>query len=297
MKTFVIAQHHGVFLTLESMLDCGIDDITVVIPGSQVEKYNKMYNENSHVKEFQAFKDYDKAIGNYIKSKNASIKAFVYDDFDIRNTVSSVLNFISLTGTNEIVACVMSGSIVLKDYQIAAKEAIQFKEFGMCLSRVYQNNPSLSMYHMLGLPPMDKSMDVNFFVVDMSKITGAQLEMRDADLLNGAVKRKQIALIDRAFNGKDDVLIGTAISARQTLAHHLKMLSGYVVNVWNKSIKSTDAHKSEEIYGYPFHVYGTYVKKVEIYLPESTVKKIVSNGNETEKWTGGLYDCLDIIDL
>ena len=44
MKTFVIAQHHGVFLTLNSMIENGIDDIHVIIPGSQVEKYNKMYN-------------------------------------------------------------------------------------------------------------------------------------------------------------------------------------------------------------------------------------------------------------
>ena len=81
MKTFVIAQHHGVFLTLESLINEGIDDIVVVIPGSQVEKYNKMYSENSTNQEFQVFKNYDSLIGNYIKSKNVNIQAYVYEDY------------------------------------------------------------------------------------------------------------------------------------------------------------------------------------------------------------------------
>lgn len=297
MKTFVIAQHHGVFLTLESLLDCGVEDITVIIPGSQVEKYNNMYKENPTIKEFEAFKDYDKAIGNYIKSKNANIKAFVYDDFNIRNTVSSAINFISLTDTTGIVACLMSGAIVLKDYTTVAKDYLAFKEFGMCLTRVYQNNNQLSMYHMIGLPQIDKSVDVNFFLVDMSKVTSNQLNMNDTELLNDAVKRKQLTYLDRELNGKDDPLIGTAISARQTLAHQLKMQAGYVINIWNKSIKPVELHKSEEIYGYPFHIYGQYVKKVDNYLPRSTVNKIVANGNETLKCTSGLFECLDIIDL
>lgn len=297
MKTFVIAQHHGVFLTLESLIASGVEDITVIIPNSQVEKYNKMYSENPHNSDFKNFKDYDKLIGSYIKSKNANIKAFVYDDFDIKNTVTSTLNFINAAGAREIVACILSGSVVIKDYRPYAKDALGFKEFGACLTRVYQGHPQLSMYHMLDLPQVDKSIDINFFLVDMTKITSNHLQMKDAALLNDMTKRKQLTNIPRDYNGKDDVLIGTAISARQTIAHHLKVQSGFIVNIWNKSIRQLDLHKSEEIFGYPFHIYGDYLSKVSSYLPKSTADRIIANSEETKKWTSGLYDCLDIIDL
>ena len=297
MKTFVIAQHHGVFLTLNSMIENGIDDIHVIIPGSQVEKYNKMYNENSNNSEYAAFKDYDKAIGSFIKQQTISIQAFIYDDFDIRNTVQSTINAIHLTGCQEIVACVMAGSLVVNDYRDHAKQALQFKELGTCYSRVYQGHSQLSMYHMIGLPQVDRSMDVNFFIVDMSKITTRHLSMNDGQLISDMVKRKQHTVIPREFNGKDDPLIGTAISARQTLAHNLKMQQGYVISMWNKSIKSLDTLKSDEIFGYPFNCYGKYLVGVEKYLPRTTVNKINANSNESTKWTSGLYGCLDIIDV
>lgn len=298
MKTFVIAQHHGVFLTLQSMLDCGIEDIIVIIPQSQVTKYNKMYSENPTDPEFQVFKDYDKKISEFIKqSGSSSIKAYIFDDFDIRNTAMSTLKFINAYGCSEIVACVMSGSIVLRDYADTMKNEMIMKTFGACMTRVYQNDKHLSMYHMLGLQQTDKSVDLNFFVVDASKIFNVNLNMSDSEYLSGLIKKNQLAYISREYNGKDDVLIGSAISARQTIAHQLRMQSGYVINIWNKSIKPTDLHKSEEIFGYPFSVYKKYAMKVNNLLPISTVNKIVANGNETEKWTGGLLECMDIIDL
>lgn len=296
MKSFVIAQHHGCFLTLQSMVDSGIDDITVIIPGSQVSKYNSMYQENSSNPEFLAFKDYDKAIGGFIKQLNPNIKAYVVDDFDIKNTVQSTLQVIQDLGVTQIVACIMSGALIIKDYTVSAKDALMFKELGMCQSRVYQNSNSLSMYHMLGLPQRDNAFDVNFFVADMSKILPTQLTQGDSKLLSDCTKRKQITVIDREFNGKDDVLIGSAISARQTIAHNLNIQAGYVVNLWNKSIKSNSSLKSDEIFGYPLNFYGKYVRKVSQYLPKSTVAKIITNSDDTDKATSGLYECVDIID-
>lgn len=297
MKTFVIAQHHGVFLTLKSMHDSGIDDIVVIVPGSQVEKYNKMYLERPDDPEYKAFENYDKKIKEFIETNNIQAEVFVYDGFDIRNTVSSALRFVDAYGCREIVACLLSGTIVIEDYRNSVKEQLLLKEIGACTSRVYQNHNQLSMYHMIGLPQVDKSLDVNFFAADMTKIKPTQLEMDDGNLLNDATKRKQLAHMSREFNGKDDPLIGTAISARQTIAHNLRIQAGFVVNLWNKSIKGPGQLKSEELFGYPFNYYSKYVREVGSYLPKSTVNKIINNGEETEKWTGGLYDCLDIIDL
>ncbi len=297
MKTFVIAQHHGVFLTLKSMHDCGINNITVVVPGRQVDKYNKMYYEKPTDPEYQAFQNYDKKIKEFVTNNNIDAKIFVYDGFDIRNTVTSTLRFINDYGCSEIVACILSGALVIKDYRNSVRDQLLMKEIGACTTRVYQNHNQLSMYHMIGLQQIDRSLDVNFFAVDMTKIKPAQLQMDDGALLNDATKRKQLAHITREFNGKDDPLIGTAISARQTIAHNLKIQAGFIVNLWNKSIKGPGQLKSEEIFGYPFNYYSKYVSEVGSYLPKSTVDKIINNGEETEKWTSGLYDCLDIIDL
>lgn len=298
MKTFVIAQHHGVFLTLESLIDCGVNDIVVIIPGSQVEKYNKMYSENPNNAEYTAFKDYDKRIAEYVKQKQSvvSIEAYVLDDFDVRSTVCSTLKAALLTGTREIVTCIMAGVIVIKDYTDVVKFELGVKEFGACFTRVYYNDPRLAMYHMLGLPRDDRSLDVAFFIADLSKI-GEHMLTNDSTYLNDAMKRKQVSIISRSLNGRDDVLIGAAISARQTLIHHTRILSGYVVNVWNKAIKSTDSLKSEEIYAYPLDKYGYYVERVGSYLPRSTKNKILANSKETARWTSGFYDCAEVIDL
>ncbi len=297
MKTFVIAQHHGVFLTLKSMHDCNIDNIVIIIPGSQVEKYNKMYSENTSNPEFAPFNNYDKKIKEFVEQNGLHAEVFVYDDFDIRNTASSVLKFIDAYGCDGIVACILSGTVVIRDYRSSIREQMLMKEIGACMSRVYQNHPQLSMYGMLGLPQSDKSVDLNFFIFDMSKIKPNQLQMSDSELLNDATKRKQMGYIAREFNGKDDVLIGTAISARQTIAHNLRIQAGFIINLWNKSIKGNAQLKSDEIFGYPLNYYSKYARQVSDYLPKSTVDKIVNNGNETERWTSGLYECLDIIDL
>ena len=298
MKTFVIAQHHGVFLTLQSMADCGIDDIVVIVPGSQVEKYNKMYSDNLYNPEFECFENYDKKVNEFVKQKELDAKVFVYDGFDIRNTVTSTLRFISDYGHSKMAACILSGTIVIKDYRDSLQmEATTGQTFGACTSRVYQFHNQLSMYHMLGLPQKDSSIDVNFFVVDMSKITGNDLSQTDGQLLNNFVKTKALNYLSRKYNGKEDILIGSAISARQTIAHNLNIQDGFIINLWNKAIKTNSALKSEEIYGYPLNFYSKYAKQVAGYLPSSTVNKIVINGDETERCVGGLYECLDIIDL
>jgi len=297
MKTFVIAQHHGVFLTLQSMKDCGIDNIVVIIPNSQVVKYNAMYYDNPLEEEFKCFQDYDKKIKEFIITNNIDAEVFIFDEFDIKNTATSTFKFINAYGCREVAVCLLSGVIVIDDYRLTIKPELIGKTVGACLSRVYQSDRQLSMYHMLGYPQHDKSVDVNFFVVDASKVNEGMLSMTDGSFFQTMAKNKQLVELPRKYNGKDDVLIGTAISARQTIAHNLKIQDGFIVNLWNKSIKNIDLLKSEEIYGYPLNLYSKYAGMVGSNLPSSTVSKIMTNGNETEKCTSGLYECLDIIDL
>ena len=68
MKTLVIiATHHGAFLTIKSALkNSSHDKLVVIVPKSQVDKYNKMYEENIHKNsEFEIFKNYDKTITQF----------------------------------------------------------------------------------------------------------------------------------------------------------------------------------------------------------------------------------------
>lgn len=297
MKTFLIAQHHGTFLTLNSLKANNIEDVIIIIPGSQVEKYNKMYDENPNHPDYAAFKDYDKKISSFLKENNLNYKAYVVDDFDVQNTLTSTLRVIKDLNCNEIVVCILSGAVVNKDYTQYVRDALGFKTFGMCYSRVYHNHNQLSMYHMIGLKQHDPSLDLNFYITDMTKVTYSDIDKGDQRLLQDATTKKLITILSREFNGKDDPLIGQAISARQTVAHNLKIQSGFIVNIWNKSIKQNDKLKSEEMYAYPFNIYCKYVSNLKNYLPGSTLNKIIENGSETEKLTSGLYECLDIIDL
>ena len=116
MKTILIAQHHGTFFTLNSLKEHGIKDVTIIIPGSQVSKYNKMYSENPSNSDFTAFKDYDKLISSYVKNNNLDYKVYVVEDFDVRNSFVSTLRVAMDLGYQEIIACILSGAVINKDY-------------------------------------------------------------------------------------------------------------------------------------------------------------------------------------
>lgn len=301
MKVFVIAQHHGVMLTLNSLLDSGIKDFSVIIPTSQVEKYNKMYNENTGNPDFEIFKNFDKRVKKFADlagvERGASISVFSADNFDVRNTVASMLNILRDGGiTSEKVSCQMAGTITLKDYRSKAEQIVN-NPFGFCFSRVYGRDRRLSMYHMLGLPKVDNSLDNNFFVIDMSKIENRHFVGNDRALLSEAQKNKQITYLPREFNFKDDILIGDAISARETVCHNLRASRGYNLNFWNKSMQPFERQKSEEIFGYPYDFYSKYAMLSREHLPQGTVNKIIENGSHTEKYVKDLRTCIDIIDL
>jgi len=296
MKTFVIAQHHGVFLTLQSLFNNNIDNIVVIIPESQISKYNKMYKENTSKQEFKIFEDFDKRVKRFIDNSGKNIDLFIVDDFDVANAVTSTIRTINTLEYKGYITCLMAGTIVLNDFRKEVKNSTD-KTFGLCLSRVYQEDRHLSMYHMIGLPKVDKSLDINFFTVNMDNISENDILSNDIQLLNNASVTKRITHLPRKFNAKDDVLIGNAISARQTVVHNLRSQDSYVLNLWNKAISQYDRLKSEDFFAYPFEHYGKYAEAVKDNLPFTTAHRIIKNGNESRIWAGGLKECIDIIDL
>lgn len=301
MKVFVIAQHHGVMLTLNSLIDSGIKEMTVIVPTSQIDKYNRMYDENNTNPDFAIFKNFDKRIKKFADlasvERGTNIDVFNADNFDIRNTVSSMLVIIRELGINsEKVACQMAGTITLKDYRQKA-DTVLGNVFGFCYSRVYEKDRRLGMYHMIGLPRTDNSLDNNFFLIDMLKVNNKMIGKNDKILLNEAATNKQITYLPRQFNYKDDILIGNAISARETVCHNLRASRGYNLNFWNKSMQPFEKQKSDEIFGYPYDFYAKYAMIAREHLPVGTVSRITENGKHTETYVKELRTCIDIIDL
>jgi hypothetical protein len=89
---------------------------------------------------------------------------------------------------------------------------------------------------------------------------------------------------------KHDVLIGTAISARETVMHNIKASKSFVINFWMPAIKKYEDLYPEETFGYPFDIYLDYAEQVEDYLPASTYNRIKQNGEATKYWIKDIRD-------
>jgi hypothetical protein len=98
--------------------------------------------------------------------------------------------------------------------------------------------------------------------------------------------------LPRGFNMKHDPLIGTAISARETVMHNVRSAKATVINFWMPCIKKYEDLHSEETFGYPFDLYLEYAQKVKSYLPVSTFDRIKQNGEATKYWIKDIRDIL-----
>jgi hypothetical protein len=287
MKTLVIiATHHGSFLTIKSALkNSSHDKLVVLVPRSQVDKYNKMYEENIHKSsEFEIFKDYDKLVTNF-----CGTEVFVVDDWDQNNTVSSTIDVLAGLNSNGKHFVVSAGALILKDpFTNEIMDLLETHKLAISKPRVYGDNKRLSMYHMIGLPRNDSTFDANIFAVNMDKVE--EIPTVDGVLLQELTNTKQQSDLPRKYNMKHDVLIGTAISARETVMHNIKASKSFVINFWMPAIKKYEDLYPEETFGYPFDIYLDYAEQVEDYLPASTYNRIKQNGEATKYWIKDIRD-------
>ncbi len=280
MKTLVIiATHHGSFLTIKSALkNSSHDKLVVLVPRSQVDKYNKMYEENIHKSsEFEIFKDYDKLVTNF-----CGTEVFVVDDWDQNNTVSSTIDVLAGLNSNGKHFAVSAGALILKDpFTNEIMDLLETHKLAISKPRVYGDNKRLSMYHMIGLPRNDSTFDANIFAVNMDKVE--EIPTVDGVLLQELTNTKQQSDLPRKYNMKHDVLIGTAISARETVMHNIKASKSFVINFWMPAIKKYEDLYPEETFGYPFDIYLDYAEQVEDYLPASTYNRIKDESMEESR--------------
>lgn len=287
MKTLVIiAAHHGSFLTIKSALkNSSHDKLIVLVPRSQVDKYNKMYEENIHKSsEFEIFKDYDKLVTNF-----CGTEVFVVDDWDSNNTVSStidVLRGLESKGNHFVVG---AGLLILTDpFTPQLLEKLNDKRIIIGKTRVYGEDKRLNMYHMIGMPREDQGFDANVFAVNVDLFE--EIPTTDSKLIQDSIFVKKIEKLPRGFNMKHDPLIGTAISARETVMHNVRSVQACIINFWMPAIKKYEDLYSEETFGYPFDVYLDYAEQVEDYLPASTYNRIKQNGEATKYWIKDIRD-------
>tara|TARA_R110000868_G_scaffold137027_1_gene350391 strand:- start:1805 stop:2680 length:876 start_codon:yes stop_codon:yes gene_type:complete len=287
MKTLVIiAAHHGSFLTIKSALkNSSHDKLIVLVPRSQVDKYNKMYEENIHKSsEFEIFKDYDKLVTNF-----CGTEVFVVDDWDSNNTVSStidVLRGLESKGNHFVVG---AGLLILTDpFTPQLLEKLNDKRIIIGKTRVYGEDKRLNMYHMIGMPREDQGFDANVFAVNVDLFE--EIPTTDSKLIQDSIFVKKMEKLPRGFNMKHDPLIGTAISARETVMHNVRSVQACIINFWMPAIKKYEDLYSEETFGYPFDVYLDYAEQVEDYLPASTYNRIKQNGEATKYWIKDIRD-------
>lgn len=289
MKTLVVvATHHGAFLTINSALkNSSHDKLIVIVPKSQVDKYNKMYLDNKDKsKEFDIFKDYDKLVTKFCKTE-----VFIVDDWDQNNTVSSCVETLMALGSKGKHFVVGAGVLILTDpFTPELLTKLDDKRVIIGKSRVYGEDRRLNMYHMIGLQREDPTYDANVFAVNVDLFS--EVVRSDTRLIQDSIFHKKMEKLPRGFNMKHDPLIGTAISARETVMHNVRAAQAAVVNFWMPSIKKYEDLYSEETFGYPFDLYLEYAQRVKSYLPVSTFNRIKQNGEATKYWIKDIRDIL-----
>ena len=280
MKTLVIiATHHGSYLTIESaMKNSSHDKMIIFVPESQVQKYNDMYEKNTRNPEFVVFKDYNKQLSEY-----ANQDVLVVKDWDMNNCVASVQESLVAVGASGKVFVVGAGCLILRDpFQDSLLESLEKNRIVIGKTRVYADNKRLNMYHMIGLPRDDSRYDSSVFALNLDLIE--RIYNTDGELITDAIMHKQLEKLDRLYNMKSDPLIGSAISARETLMHNIKASKSFVVNFWMSSIAKYDNITADETFGYPLDYYLDYAEFVKPHIPESTFERIRQNGEATKYW-------------
>lgn len=256
MNALVIAQHHGAFITLES-LPPTIGRVVVCVPKSQIEKYSTFDDP--------IFTDYFKNMKKYCKKKGFEL----YEIETVRDNLfcsySEVLKELEATG---IWAVMVAGAIYGVDIDEAS---LSDKTTAFVRGRLFDKNKRLSMYGMIGLPPSDPFINNSNFFLNMDVLTEEGIPFKDSILLTS---QNTLELAPMAI-ARPDPLIGQAISSVECLRIRTKSSRSNILYFWMQCI--TKKHLEQEFVAYPFDEYGKVAKKVKKYLPEATYNVITEN--------------------
>lgn len=199
MNALVIAQHHGCFLTIQSLLG-KVDEIVVVIPQSQLTKYATFPEA-----EFQQY-------GTNLQAfcKKHKIKCWIAAALE---SPRAILESLDKRGKWVVLA---AGAL----YQGMDEQKLVGYAHAGVRGRLFDRDQRLAMYGMIGLPPVDESLHrANLFV-------NMEVSKRDRDLAPMAI-------------GRVDPLIGTALSALECLRVRSATRKSAILHYWMAAINKT----------------------------------------------------------
>lgn len=245
MNVLVIATHHGAFLTLQQLKQWKIDNVTVVIPQSQIDKYKTFDGE--------VFTNY---MQNMKKFCGRKIPLYVSDDWKPNNKLRAAYNFIHTIGGTGKWVVLEAGSLLGAKHHTYPSTST----FGVVHARVHPKMKKL--YRMLG---QEESSDVicasSFFI-----------NMDDASM--------RVSYIDPTLVHRPDILFAQSFGTMWCIRYRQMVYKCFTVNFWMEAIRSKQ--EQGELVAYPYDFYMTYAKKVKKYLPETTYNNILANGTQTE---------------
>lgn len=223
MNALIIAQHHGVFLTLESLRG-KVDQIVVIIPEAQLKKYAGFPEPE--------FKAYGENLKAYCKKNKIECWTTM-----VLESPRAILESIGKTGKWAVLA---AGSL----YQEFDEQKLVGYANAACVGRVYERDNRLAMYHMVGLPEEDtkRHLPNHFLNLDM--------QVRERTMSNYAVARP-------------DPLIGQAISAAECVRLRSASKKSAVLAFWMTAISRTATEQEYVAYPLDEYAqYAKKVKKL-----------------------------------
>ena len=247
-KIVVIAHHHGAFLTLNSVFqDEEVEQLIVVIPNSQVEKYSGFSEK--------AFVDFDKNLKKFVRKHRPDAEIYVVDDSIPMSRFHRTTGILEELGEKGSWLVLLAGAI----YNPNAEWAANIRQtIAACTSRCF-SGPN-DMYAMIGVEVNGYSSDV--FYVNMDR--EVQIDIQK--------------LPSTAF-GRQDALIGEALSSVECLRWSAHCSKAVASSFWMKAISKKLTQ--DEYVAYPFDIMVPHAKATKKWLPEGAYNQILSNAEES----------------
>jgi len=254
MNFLVMAQHHGAFITLESIPKDS--NVVVFVPQSQIDKYSGFPEP--------VFKNYFANLKKYCDKKG-------YELYIVEHSRDNMFTFCSESlfqiGKKGVWAVLPAGAIYQSTPNMAGKRAAFVR------GRVFDKDRRLAMYSMIGLPENDPYINNAAFFLNLDEIPVGSF--KDSLMLSGG----DVVELGSMGIGRPDPLVGKALSALECLRMRTKSIKSHVLYYWMQVIARK--HAEQEFLAYPFEQYAVYAKKVKKQLPESTYEVIVQNSEQS----------------
>lgn len=248
-KILVIAHHHGAFLTLNSIFEAGdVDQLIVIIPNSQVQKYSTFGDK--------VFVDFEKNMKKFVKKHSPDAEVYVIDDSIDMTRFQRSISVLTELGEDGDWLVLLAGALYNKNkdwptdlkYRVAA-----------CATRSFSGPHD--MYAMIGLPG-DNSMNTEMFFISMEP-----------------GKNNNIQKLPSLTFGRVDALIGPALSSVECLKWSASCSIAIACSFWMKSISRN--LKPDEYVAYPFDLMVPHAKATKKFLPSGAFEQILKNAEES----------------